>query len=740
MPPTELPIEDYAIVTRNWQRFQYGKDRGHFRYVNEARHCEDMYLGAGLQWSQEDLEYLTQIGRPAQEQNHIFPAINTAIGLQLQSRVDIAFRPAKEGSSENTANLLSKLIMQIGEDIHYRWHETQAFSDGIIMRRGYLEFKMDWDENLMGNVTCSDINPLHVIPDPDSSSYDPDTWADVIILRWMTIDQIAQTYGQDKADEISAYYGDTYKIDPDLDIQETEGFGDDETGLAGQDSDAETSVRRVLVIDRQHKRLEMQKSLVFATGDVKSCVTMTPEQIEASLAAGAYMTKRNLTRIRWTVTTADILLHDDWSPYKTYTIVPYFPYFRRGRTRGMVDNAISPQIACNKIVSQVIHILNSTANSGWIVEEGSLTNMTVAQLADFGSQTGVVVEYRKGSQPPVKIQANTLPTGHEHLIDRAEMSIKTIMGISDALQGLNGAEVSGVAITTKQYMGQTQLGGPMDNLARTRHLGAAKLLELIQTFYSEQRVVMITDSTDISKIEHNPVTLNEVLPDGTVVNDLTLGEYSVVISDMPTQATFMDNQFRQALDMRKEGIAIPDTSVIEMSTLTKKHDIAKVMKEQIAQADPVEEAKARDLNASADLKAASVLKAKNEAANVGVDAMFSATQAAGILVTNPMIGPMADQIARSAGLEDQDAAPIIPSMPMTSATQMPGADLALAGLPGQGAQPSQPPGPAGAALPVSTTLDPLPSGQPTPAPMGLAGPDISGPDGMGQGIETVRND
>ena len=53
-------------------------------------------------------------------------------------------------------------------------------------------------------------------------------------------------------------------------------------------------------------------------------------------------------------------------------------------------------------------------------------------------------------------------------------------------------------------------------------------------------------------------------------------------------------------DLRAKGVAIPDSAVIEMSSLTKKHQIAKAMSEQVQQADPVVQAKADDLRARID--------------------------------------------------------------------------------------------------------------------------------------------
>ena len=158
-------------------------------------------------------------------------------------------------------------------------------------------------------------------------------------------------------------------------------------------------------------------------------------------------------RVRWTVTCDKVVLFDDWSPYDEFTIVPYFAYFRRGRPFGMVRNLLSPQEQLNKVASQELHIVNTTANSGWLVESGSLTSMQVEDLEEHGAETGLVLEYNRGSTPPGKIQPNQIPTGLDRISLKAANNIKEISGINDSMLGTDSAEVSGVAIQAKQNRG-----------------------------------------------------------------------------------------------------------------------------------------------------------------------------------------------------------------------------------------------------------------------------------------------
>ena len=177
----------------------------------------------------------------------------------------------------------------------------------------------------------------------------------------------------------------------------------------------------------------------------------------------------------------------------------------------MVRNLLSPQEQLNKIASQELHIVNTTANSGWIVESGSLVGMQADDLEEHGAETGLVLEYNRGSQPPAKIQPNQIPTGLDRISQKAALNIKAISGINDSMLGTDSAEVSGVAIQAKQNRGAIMIQVPLDNLRKTRQYLAERILDLIQTFYTEQRIIMVTDETDPLQ-PREEIVINEMSP------------------------------------------------------------------------------------------------------------------------------------------------------------------------------------------------------------------------------------
>ena len=254
----------------------------------------------------------------------------------------------------------------------------------------------------------------------------------------------------------------------------------------------------------------------------------------------------------------------------------------------MVRNLISPQEQLNKISSQELHIVNTTANSGWIVESGSLTGMTADDLEEHGAETGLVLEYNRGSTPPGKIPPNQIPTGLDRLGQKAALNIKQISGVSDSMLGTDSPEVSGVAIQQKQNRGILMIQVPLDNLTKTRQYLAEKVLQLVQQYYTEERIIQITDESDPYK-PSVPVAINVMTPEGYIVNDLTLGEYDVVVDTMPARDTFDEVQFAEVIQLRSAGVPIPDDMVVEYSHLSQKGLIADRIRKAQGTGEPTEQ-------------------------------------------------------------------------------------------------------------------------------------------------------
>jgi len=631
----------YLLAERIWNRYRSGLDKGHVQYQEEALKNERYYLGGGRQWDSEYKELLEATGRPTLEPNMIFSIVNTVLGYQTQSRMSIAYVPRDMGDDEG-AELMTKVAMYIMDKNKYSWSESDMFADGVIRQRGYMDIRLDFDDNMFGNISMEVIDPLNVIPDPDADKYDPDDWNDVMIAKWLTLEEIEEVYGRAKRIAVE-------KTHPDEPNFGTEGVEQERTSFGKENAYNrwildEEGLPRVRVLERQYWKLRKSQFFVdIETGDLEAIQDgLTKREIDAiTRATGKEVIEKVTKRVRWTVTTSEIILHDEWSPYKHFTVVPYFPYFRRGQTVGMIDNLISTQDMLNKTFSQMLHVINTTANSGWIIQENSLSNMDVEDLDDVGAQSGLVLEYKRGHDKPEKIQPNQIPSGLDGMVVRGMDFMKTISGIHEAFSGGKGPEVSGAAIQTRVQQNALQLAAPIDNLFKTRNLIAIRLLDLIQEYYTEPRTLLITKD-ESEENAPQPVDINQEQEDGSIINDLSMGKYDIVIADVPTNITFKNSQFAEAIELRKFGVEIPDDVIVKYSNLADKEALSKRLS---GQADPeAEQMQKQQMQIQIETLQAELDKTKSEGKSKEISAIESAVTVAQALTLQPEIAPIVDQL------------------------------------------------------------------------------------------------
>ncbi|MBA0428531.1 genomic island protein [Stenotrophomonas maltophilia] len=632
--------------------------RGHEDFMATATRLDDYYLGAGRQWDPNIRQEVEADGRPAVEVNMCMQAVNAAVGYQIQNRVDMAYLPKGGQADEQRAKVISKVIKHALGNTQYRFHETDSFLDGLIQQRGYLDLRMNYDDNDEGEVSLTTFDPRDVLPDPDATSYNPDSWADCSITRWLTHSQIEQNYGKDAADEIRdssmAYVHNNWGDEQGM---MRDAFGNMPPSYAMNMGwyGEEGTWRRYRVVDRQSH--EYQQTLVAkwpATGDLRIIEGFEPELIGWLIEQGVHVMRRRIRRVRWQVCAPEVCVYDKLSPYDHFTVIPYFPYFRRGKTVGMLDNAAQVQDLINKFVSQYAHIVNASANGGWQGEANSLENMTDDEFTQRGGETGLVLLRKPGTQPFQKIEPNQPPRGIENMIDFLQRNMQTVTAVNESAMGQGSADMSGIAIQSRQFAAQQALGIALDNLSRTRQMLAERTLKLVQRFYTAPRVIRIAEPDEYGVERRIPLLLNMPQDDGTILNDLTIGEYDVEVSEQPYAVTFDNGQLEQMERIvSKMGVQIPPQFILKASTLADKTEIANALREAQGKADPVAEAEA-------ELKRAQARLADNTAVGKAVEAQFSALRTAEIITAIPQTAEIADALLRSSGFKDQDAAPIVP--------------------------------------------------------------------------------
>lgn len=613
--PTEQEMKAACACNKDYQRTLMLIERhqraaeAHEPWATAAKQC--VQFVEGKQWTDEERKLRELQKRPVLTINKIAPLVRLVEGYHRNNRTDIKYLPGDDGTgTEEASEAITHIVKTISERNQVPYIDAEVFLEGLMGGRGFFDHRISFDDNDLGEAVVSNPDPFSVFLDPDGDAYDLNKGNFVNVARWISIDEIDAVYGPAARALVeplvhrSGYAGmPSSLIDLHDEITPWRTFGGEEEGnLASGYEIMESYLSNVVDPLRKNIRLVESQYWVRATNryflDLETGQRhMIPDfwkkdRIDKVLAFFEYKysgmgrvspiraVARPGKRVRWTTMIGDFVVFDSWSMYPRFTVTGFFPYWRRGQTRGMVHDLIDPQREINKRRSSEIEIVGRTANGGWKYHETSLDPDQERALDLYGSMPGFKLKW-KGNNEPKEINPSPPPTAMERLERSGVQDLREISNVNEYLQGISDRAESGRAITARQRQAVIGLQSYMDNFQRTKEFNGRLLLDLIQGFYTEERVIRTLgeDGAEIRTI------INQRDAAGRVVNDVTLGRYSVAIDETPLSASFMSQQFDELMELVEKQIlpvqAVMDVA-IEVSTLPQKDTIKRRVQQVMA--------------------------------------------------------------------------------------------------------------------------------------------------------------
>ena len=552
---------------------------GMIEWATLAKQCIEFF--EGKQWSEAALKALNDQDRPAFKFNKIRPLVRLVLGYFGNHRTDAKLLPGYDGSgTQDIAECLTRICKVVSEINQENFVDTEVFLDGLLGGRGYVDTRMVFDRNDLGEIQVTAQDPFSIKLDPEADQYDLNTHGFIMQDRWVTIDEVAFTYGKSAAAMVapmirsSAYMGGIPSALMDLaeDITPWRTFAGSrealnpymaiDSFLANAYDPARKTVR---LVDCQHQIRVMQRCFIdLDTGarepipdswdekKIGRVLEWTAMKYRAMRQANPIRAVvRPMKRVRWTTMVGDLVVWDDWSPYESYTLSAFFPYFRRGKTSGMVEDLIDPQMEINKRRSSQIDAVTRTANSGWMYHKNSLTEQGKQNIETNGATPGVNIEWQgEPGLKPERIQAAAPPMAMERLETKATDDLREISGINESALGQLDRVQSGRALEARQRQAVIAIQPFMDNMTRTKELTTRKKVELIQNHYTEKRIYRAFGDDGKDSL----ITINARTAAGDIVNDVTNGRYSIVVDESPLSASFISAGLEDMLDLIEKGV------------------------------------------------------------------------------------------------------------------------------------------------------------------------------------------
>lgn len=408
-------------------------------------------------------------------------------------------------------------------------------------------------------------------------------------------------------------------------------------------------------------------------------------------------------RMRCMIATESAPLWDGPSPYRhnRFPFTPLWCYRRKrdGEPYGIVRGIRDIQDDLNKRRSKALYILS---NNRIVADEGAVDDLEQLR-AEAARADGVIVK-KPGKELRLEKPVAELE-GNVELMMQDESLIQDVSGVQSELLGKQTNATSGRAIIARQEQGGMVTAGIFDNLRLGIQLQGEIQLSLIEQFYTEAKVIRLVGARQPMEW----VSINHLDPTtGQVINDITARQADFIVSEQDYRASLQQAAAEQLADvLAKVGQFAPQMVVqlldlyIDLLDVPNKEEFVNRVRKMNGQRDPTKaptpeeiaadqqnaqrQAEAQELQRQMALAQLAELagkgdKVKAEAIRVRVQAMLDAVNAGGLVATQPILAPVADEIMRGAGFVDnQGQDPNIPQ-PAAAAAPMP-ADPAQQGMP-----------------------------------------------------------
>lgn len=650
--------------------------------------CEAFY--DGNQWTHEDAETVKARGQNPIVYNEVKPTIDWLIGTERKTRVDF-FVTAEEEGEEATqdASNKTKLMKYLDDSNRAQFERSYAFEDAAKAGLGWIEVGLRGDKSGVPIYIGAE-SWRNILWDSQATKRDLTDARYLFRIKVVDLDVALVLFPDKKAElEACAQTGDDAEI-----FRQWMGGGGLITGLdAFSGTDPETDYLTAKPVDLFNARERVM---------LLECWSREPF---ANTEPGPFGIADPVTfKISCCIMTEKDMLIESWSPFRhdRFPFIPVWAY--RNRRTGLpyspVLPLIGPQEAKNHRMSRSLY--EASANQVWLEEDAFNPEvMDIDELRqELDSPDGTAV-FARGALAGNKVRDRDNRGKAQfqmQLADQDTNAIRMMAGVNGENRGLDTNSISGKAVLAKQEQGSLLTMELFDNTLFARQMEGEMVLSLAEQFVTAKMTVRT--STDVGKYDYT--VINEPMPDGEFVNDITKRRAAFVVGEQAWKQSFAEAAFESLMQVMTQLAAAAPQMVMQMldvvfemhpnlpkketllqrirqvngqsgsdGKMTPEQEAAKQQQAQIAKA----QFDAQMAQLQADIRAAQAKGEKLEADAMAkrLEGLYLSAQAAQVLAMAPQITPIADELLKSVGFQDMGGQPMINANipPIQPAPQVP---------------------------------------------------------------------
>jgi hypothetical protein len=553
-----------------------------------AQAYRDLRAYAGDNWTNLEKTKLERQNRMILELNKIRRVVNLYSGYERENRTATVCAPI-EGSDVKTADQMSNLMYYVYDKANADYIISEAFEHSLKTGLSIIGLYMDYSrDKVNGDIKMywKPFNALMIDPyftKRDLSDCDQCSTRDLLskeqikgLMPWINpeeIDQLPTGIRDNKYQYLGIYrqYNSTY------------------------------IAKNLCTYDQYWKRINVeQKYLVDLVTGVSEEWNGSKEDEKKLMKELAEMPDQRLRLIRSHKRSVELniivsgqLMYSGKDP----TGLDDFPFVLcllyheplidtfELKIQGIVRSVRDAQRQYNRRHSQIIDIMESIINTGWITKNGAVLDPNMLMQAGQGRQV-VVNEGYDVNADVREISPPNIPPGYLQYQDIIDKNIMEIPGASDELLGLSSvgdSQVSGKLAEVRASNGLKGNRGIFDNLEQTKKYLGKLVIECIQKNYSPGKVERILGETPTDEFLSGQFE-----------------EYDCAIKQAVKTPTQREAYYYQLLQLLQLGAPIPWDKVLEVAPIqgsTKLHEILAQQQEQQAQQAQIEQQQMQMKNA-----------------------------------------------------------------------------------------------------------------------------------------------
>lgn len=523
--------EDLLRRLKTWEK----RARLHWsKWRQEARMCYNFV--AGEQWSSDDKVALLDQMRVPIVFNRTGPMVDAVTGAEVLNRQEVRYSPVEMGDVK-TNEIISAANDWVRDQTDSEDEESDAFSDTVVCGMGWTETRMDYEEDPEGLIRIERVDPLEMWCDPATKKRNLTDAKYVFRGRYRDRTDLPKNW-REKIGSRGTEGGDMNAMGqtgPGDDYEE----GEDETDTDGTGDKHKVWIQHFQWWDLEDAyRIQDPTSQQMATLDKQQYKDLTAQYLALGMRPPP-AAKIQVRKYREAFVGGGRLLETKEVACNRFTFNCITG--KRDRNKniwyGIVRAMMDPQMWANKWLSQILHVLNTSASGGLMVEEGAVNNYR--ELLDSWAKPNSIVEFKQGALIGGKVQertASNYPQGLDRLLEFAIGSMPQVTGINMEMLGLVERDQPGVLEAQRKKAGYAILAVFFDSLRRYRKRQGRVQLDYITKYLSDGRLIRIVGDDGIQ----------QYVP---LLRDPEFKKYDVIVDEAPMSANQKEMVWQMMVQM-----------------------------------------------------------------------------------------------------------------------------------------------------------------------------------------------